>query len=92
MREADESMASRARESGGAASRRVDILELRFEQGMPIQEIARLWGAQPKELHLEYAKATREFFTALREVVRFSEHCAPERLDRECDRLLQLLG
>jgi RNA polymerase sigma factor (sigma-70 family) len=92
MREAADLMAARARESGDAALRRVDILKLRFEEGVPIREIARLWGAKPNELHLEYAKAAREFRAALREVVGLSERCAPDHLDRECERLLQLLG
>ena len=92
MREAAETMAAKARESGGVALRRVESLKLRFEEGVPIREIARLWGARPAELHLEYAKAAREFRAALREVVGLSERCAPDRLDQECEHLLELLG
>jgi RNA polymerase sigma-70 factor (ECF subfamily) len=91
MREAAETMAVRAREKGGEAPRRVKLLELRFEEGSPIHEIARLWDTDPGELHREYAKAAREFRAALREVVGLSERCAPEHLDRECDRLLDAL-
>lgn len=91
MREAAQTMAARAREKGGAALRRVELLELRFQEGLAIRDVARLWGADPAELHREYARAAREFRAALREVVGISERCAPEHLDRECDRLLQLL-
>jgi len=91
MRESSDVMTAKARVSGDAALGRVEILKLRFEQGLPIREIARLWSCDPAELHLEYAKAAREFRAALREVVGVSERCAPDRLDRECDRLLQLL-
>ena len=73
------------------ALRRVELLKLRFEQGMPIRDIARLRNADPGVLHGEYAKAAREFSAALREVVGLAERCAPELLDRECDRLLQML-
>jgi len=91
MREAAGVMARHASESGPPAQRRVELLRLRFEDGTPIREIARLWDADARELHLEYAKAGREFRTALREVVGLSERCAPERLDEECERLLALL-
>lgn len=91
MREAAQVMSARARESGGAAARRVEILRLRFEQGLPIRDIARLWGTDASDLHLEYAKAAREFRAALGEVAGLSERCAPEHLERECDRLLDML-
>jgi len=91
MREAAERMSDRAR-AGGGDQRSVDLLELRFQQGLPIREIARLWNADPGELHLAYARAAREFRRALGEVVGLSERCAPEHIDRECERLLALLG
>jgi len=74
------------------AFRRVELLRLRFREGLPIREIARLWGADPAHLHREYAKARREFSTALRDVVR--EHL-PEggaNLEAECSRLAEFLG
>jgi RNA polymerase sigma factor (sigma-70 family) len=92
MREAADLMAARAKGAGDGAARRVDLLRVRFHDGMPIRDIARLWQADPDELHREYATARREFKVALREVVGLAERCAPEQLAQECDRLLDLLG
>lgn len=71
--------------------RRVELLRLRFEDDLPIREIAGRWGVEADRLHQEYAKAAREFRAALAEVVSATERCSPERLERECGRLLQLL-
>ena len=92
MQEAAGVMAARAQVAGAAARRRVEILRLRFQEGLPIREIARLWQCDALELHREHVKAGREFKTALRVVVGLSERCAPELLEPECDRLLGLLG
>src|SRR5262249_9534800 len=43
------------------ARRRVALLELRFQEGLPIREIARRWGADPARLHREFARARSEF-------------------------------
>jgi len=91
MREAAERMAARARAAGPEEERLVTLLELRFERGLPIRDIARLWGEDLHALHHEYARAGRRFRASLREVVGLSERSAPEHLDRECERLLGLL-
>lgn len=91
MRNARETMATRAAGIGEDAVRRVELLRLRFEEGLPIREIASLWDEDPTRLHREYAKASREFKAALAETVAESERCPPERLDEECNRLLALL-
>lgn len=46
---------------GESALRRIEILRLRFEEGLPIREIARLWDADPARLHEEYRQARQEF-------------------------------
>ncbi|HEX5054278.1 MAG TPA: sigma-70 family RNA polymerase sigma factor [Planctomycetota bacterium] len=92
MQEAARVMAARAQVAGTAARRRVEILRLRFQEGLPIREIARLWQCDAIELHREHAKAAREFKSALRIVVGLSERCAPDRLEQECKRLLDLLA
>ena len=92
MREAAEHMAREAQERGPAERRRVELLRLRFEEGPPIRDIARLWDADPKKLHREYAQAGVEFKRALREVIGLTERCTTERLQQECDRLLGLLA
>ena len=91
VREAVETMRSRAEVLGEGARRRVRLLERRFEDGLPIRDISRLWDEDGRELHLEQAKAVRELRSALRQVVGLSERCAPERVDRTCKELLELL-
>jgi RNA polymerase sigma-70 factor (ECF subfamily) len=76
---------------GEAAVRRVELLRLRFHEGMPIREIARLWGLGAASLHHEYARARREFQSALRDVVAFYHPGTPEDIERECTQLLSLL-
>ena len=46
------------RAMGDAARRRVELLELRFGEGLPIREIAERWSEDPAHLHREYAKVT----------------------------------
>jgi RNA polymerase sigma-70 factor (ECF subfamily) len=91
VREAAELQAARAGQDGAGALERVELLRLRFREGMQIRDIARLWGSDPARLHHLYAQARREFREALREVVSFHERCSPARLEEECTRLLDLL-
>jgi RNA polymerase sigma factor (sigma-70 family) len=98
MREAAQRMAARAlvadasgKEGGRSAERRVQLRKLRFEEGLAIRDIAKLWNTEADRLHQEYAKAGREFRSVLREVVGLAERCPPEELERECDRLLAML-
>ena len=76
---------------GEAAPRRVELLRLRFHEGMPIREIAGLWGLDAASLHHEYARARQEFRSALRDVIAFHHPGSPEDVDRECAQLLSLL-
>ena len=91
MREAAERQSVLAAQRGEEATRRVELLRLRFHEGMPIREIARLWGVDAASLHHEYARARREFRSALRDVIAFHHPGAPEDVDRECAQLLSLL-
>jgi RNA polymerase sigma-70 factor (ECF subfamily) len=91
MREAAERQAALAAQQGTAALRRVELLRLRFHDGMPIREIARLWGLDAAMLHHEYARARQEFHSALRDVIAFHHPGAPEEVDGECAQLLALL-
>jgi RNA polymerase sigma-70 factor (ECF subfamily) len=92
MEEAAELQASQARARGPEALRRVELLHLRFHDGLPVRDIARLWGADPARVHHDYAQARKEFSEALREVVGRLERCSGERLEAECGRLIELLG
>lgn len=80
-----------AQENGPAALRRVDLLRLRFEESLPIRDIAQLWSEDPAHLHHEYAKARREFHAALKEVVRQHHPDIDGQIDAECSRLLASL-
>ncbi len=77
--------------SGARAERRVELLRQRFQEGLPIREIAAAWGEDPAHVHREYAKARDEFKQALRAEV--GEHLTgpPGAVDRECRMLLGLL-
>src|SRR5262245_17451439 len=91
VREAAERQSAMAAKRGEAALRRVELLRLRFHEGLPIREIARLWGLDAASLHHDYARARQEFRSALREVIAFHHPGSPEDVDRECARLLSLL-
>jgi RNA polymerase sigma-70 factor (ECF subfamily) len=91
LREAAQRQTERARQAGEAASRRVELLRLRFQEGLPIREIARRWQADPAALHHEYARARQEFKVALLEVVAFHHPGAAAEIEQECSNLLSLL-
>jgi RNA polymerase sigma-70 factor (ECF subfamily) len=91
VRAAGERQRERATEHGAAAQARVELLRLRFEDGLPLREIARLWGEDPDRLHHEYARARREFHEALAEVVAYHHPGTPGEVEEECRKLLGLL-
>ncbi len=74
-----------------ASRRRVEILRLRFEDGLAIRQIAELWMTAADAIHRDYARARQEFRAALSETVLESEGCSPEHLQEECQRLLRML-
>ncbi|TDJ71152.1 MAG: sigma-70 family RNA polymerase sigma factor [Planctomycetota bacterium] len=84
----------RANAEGGTpgARLRVELLRLRFAEGMPIRAIAAQWEQDPDAVHRAYAKARAEFKSCLREVV--AEHAVRSEvdLDREVERVFELLG
>src|SRR5262245_9274739 len=92
MAEAARVQRERAAERGPEAVRRVELLELRFEQGLPIRDIARRWGVEPAAVHHAYALARKEFRAALLEVVAFHSPGGPEALEREAAGLLRALA
>ncbi len=91
MREAAERQAALAAQAGDGARRRVELLKLRFQEGLPIRDIATLWGADAADLHRQYARARKEFHAALREVVAVHLPASGDRLDAQCAELLALL-
>lgn len=87
LREAVEYQAERARDNGPDAVRRVELLRLRFQEDLPIREIARRWSEDAARLHYEYAKARDEFRAALHDVVAFHHPGTVDQVRRECARL-----
>jgi RNA polymerase sigma-70 factor (ECF subfamily) len=92
LREAAERHADNARGAGPESIRRVELLRLRFHDGLAIRDIARLWGADAADLHRQYARARQEFKAALLEVVRFHHPGTDAEVERACADLLALLG
>jgi len=76
-----------ARDKGEAASKRVELLRLRFNHDLPIREIARRWDVSPERLHREYATARREFMRALRDVLTFHYPDDPAAMGHVLERL-----
>jgi RNA polymerase sigma-70 factor (ECF subfamily) len=92
LREAAERQLVVARRAGPAAERRVELLRLRFHEGLPIRDIAVRWDEDPARLHHEYAAARAEFRNALRAVVAFHQPGDVEAVDRACESLLQAIS
>lgn len=75
------------------AHERLELLSLRFGDGLPVRDIAARWQRDPAELHVAYARARREFGRALRDVLR--EHLAEGEVASEDaldQRLAEMLG
>jgi RNA polymerase sigma factor (sigma-70 family) len=92
VHEAGRLQEEQAREAGPEACRRVELLRLRFQEGLPIREIAQRWGIDAAALHHEYARARREFKAALVEVVAFHHPGSPAEVEQECASLLDSLA
>ena len=91
VREAAERQSALAAQRGNAAMRRIELLQLRFHEGLPIREIAQRWEVDVASLHHEYARARQEFHSALKDVVAFHHPGSSAEVDRECEQLLSLL-
>lgn len=68
--------------------RRLDLLRLRFFEGLPIREIAARWNEDAARVHRDYAAARDDFRTALGEVLAFH---SPGPLHRRETELVALL-
>ena len=92
LREAAAIQQRTAEQAGPAAVRRVQLLNLRFGEGLPIRDVAARWGEDPAKLHHEYATAREEFRAALRKVVAFHHPGATAgEIDQACKSLLGLV-
>ena len=92
MKQAGDRHRHLANQSGEAAIRRVELLELRFQQGLPIRHIADQWQVDPAKLHRQYAKAREEFRLALVYVVGLHRPGSPGEIDEEVKALFKLLS
>jgi len=92
VREAGVRQDERARILGAEARRRVELLRLRFHDGLPIREIAARWNLEPRVVHREYARARQEFEEALREVMHVHHPGRSTAAENEIDHLLELLA
>ena len=91
LKEASREQAEAAK-SEPAAERRVELLRLRFGEGLPIRDIAERWDEDAAILHREYAIARAEFKTALAAVARFhAPNASPAEIEETCRGLLELL-
>lgn len=81
-----------ASSAGAEALLRVEILELRFRDGLPVRTIAERLGQPAERTHRELAKARDEFKQALRAEVAL--HCGGDAgaIERECRDLLAVLS
>jgi len=91
VREALRRQAARAGEPGSPGDRRAELLRLRFQEDLPIREIARRIGSDPAALHHEYARAREEFRETLHEVVGEEHPGTPGEVGRKCASLLALI-
>lgn len=81
-----------AEAAGPEAMRRVEILEMRFTEGLPVRAIAKRVGESPERIHREYAKAREEFKQALRAEVALHATGTSADVERECLDIVALLS
>ena len=78
--------------NGERAQRRIELLRLRFEKGMPIRDIATEWKEDPALVHREYLLARKEFRAALVAVLKFHHPASDAEVERELDLMRGLLA
>jgi RNA polymerase sigma factor (sigma-70 family) len=92
MRRAMQRQADAAAAKGPEALRRVELLRLRFQEGLPIRDIAERWDVDAAVLHRQFRTARAEFQAALVTEVRFHNAGTDAEVHRECASLLELLA
>jgi len=76
----------------GSEHSAAELLELRFQRGLPIREIASQWSEEPAVVHRDYARARTVFHACLRRVVCRHDDLPPAEVDGECRQILKLLS
>jgi RNA polymerase sigma factor (sigma-70 family) len=91
MRAARSRHAKLAGERGEESVENVELLRLRFQEGLPIREIAARWDTDAAAVHRQYRRARKEFAEGLFATVAMHMSGTPSDVKRECARLLELL-
>jgi RNA polymerase sigma factor (sigma-70 family) len=92
VREAVQLYRERCEERGPGGRLRFEVLRLRFEEGLPVREIAARTGEEATRLYGVVKKAKQEFEEALFEVVRYHHPASEEEVISECRRVASMLG
>ncbi len=92
MADARQLMERKAIEEGADARRRLEIMQLHFDDDLPMREIAARWGEEPRQIHDAFARARREFYRCLRDTVALHGGGDGKAIETECRKLLQMLG
>ena len=92
VQEAAREQEERARTLGPSAVLRVELLRLRFHDGLPIRDIAAELELDPSYVHHQYAKARRDFRRALHGVLeRRASGSDRAQIEALTDQLIDLL-
>lgn len=91
MRQAADQQARDAR-GDESRERRVELLRLRFQEELPVREIAARFGEAPERVHKWYAKAREEFRASLLTVLAFHGEGTAGKLEERAEELLRALG
>jgi RNA polymerase sigma factor (sigma-70 family) len=92
VQEAADLMLASAATKDEDARKRVEILRLRFGEGLPIRDIAARWNVDAKLLHRQYPRAREEFVASLKEVLARHDPGAAGRIEQELSQLQNLLS
>ena len=92
VRNARRRVEERLGQGSPAAQRRVELLRLRYQEGLPVKEIAPQIGEDSRRVHHQLEEARRDFHRALREEVAFHLPGSAEEVEQECRLLLGLLA
>jgi RNA polymerase sigma-70 factor (ECF subfamily) len=91
LRLAMDIQAQGAQSQGEPHQKRLELLRLRFHEGMPIRAIAERWQCDAAWLHHEFARARRDFKRALGQALGLGQDVPAEQLEREIQRLWEVL-
>jgi RNA polymerase sigma-70 factor (ECF subfamily) len=91
VREAAREQEERARGIGASAVLRVELLRLRFHDGLSIRDIAAELQLDPAFVHHQYAKARRDFRKALGRVLERRSANGGNHVEALIDQLMELL-